>query len=433
MTNSVWSEFNERPKFESLNGDIKTDVLIVGGGITGLLCAYRLKNAGVDCVLIEADKICSGITKNTTAKITLQHGLIYDKLIKTLGKEAAELYYKANNEALKEYIKLSKIIDCDLQEKTSFVYSATKLKEIEMEERALNEICCPALLTEKTNLPFNNILAVGIENQAQFHPLKFCFAIAKNLPIFENTKALEFGKNHVLTNKGSVYFKKIIVATHFPIINKHGFYFAKLYQHRSYVLALENAPKINAMYVDEDLKGLSFRSYNNLLLLGGGSHRTGKVGGGWRELEKIAQENFKGAKVINYWATQDCMSLDELPYIGQYSKNTPNMFTATGFNKWGMTTAMVAAMVLCDLVQEKENEFAGLFSPSRSILKPQLAVNLRESLMGVLTPKTPRCPHLGCALKYNRFEHSWDCACHGSRFTKYGKLIDNPATDDIKS
>ncbi len=432
MTNSVWSEFEERPKFEPLSGDIKTDVLIVGGGIAGLLCAYHLKNAGVDCVLIEADKICSGITKNTTAKITIQHGLIYDKVTKSLGKEAAELYYRANENALNEFINLSKIIDCDLQEKTAFVYSATKFKEIEREARALNEIGCPAFLTEETELPFNNILAVGVGKQAQFHPLKFCFAIAKDLKIFENTKALEFGKNYVLTNRGRVYFKKIIIATHFPIINKHGFYFAKLYQHRSYVLALENTPKINAMYVDEDLKGLSFRNYNNLLLLGGGSHRTGKVGGGWRELERVAGENYNNFKIVNRWATQDCMSLDGLPYIGQYSKNTPNMFTATGFNKWGMTSAMVAASVLCDLVQEKENEFADLFSPSRGILKPQLAVNLSESILGILNPKTPRCPHLGCALKYNRFEHSWDCSCHGSRFTKDGKLIDNPATDDIK-
>ena len=432
MTNSVWSEFKQRPQFEALNGDIKTDVLIVGGGIAGILCAYRLKNVGVDCVLIEADKICSGITKNTTAKITLQHGLIYSKLAKSLGKEAAELYYKANNDALNEFITLSKTIDCDLQEKNAFVYSATKLKEIEREARALNEISCPAFLTEKTELPFNNILALGVPKQAQFHPLKFCYKIAEDLPIFENTKALEFGENYVITNRGRVYFKKMIITTHFPIINKHGFYFAKLYQHRSYVLALENAPKINAMYVDEDLKGLSFRNYGDLLLLGGGSHRTGKVGGGWRELEQFAQENFKGAKVVSCWATQDCMSLDGMPYIGQYSKNAPNMFVATGFNKWGMTSAMVAATILCGLVQEKENEFADLFSPSRGILKPQLAVNLSESLLGVLTPKTPRCPHLGCALKYNRFEHSWDCACHGSRFTKDGKLIDNPATDDIK-
>ena len=124
------------------------------------------------------------------------------------------------------------------------------------------------------------------------------------------------------------------------------------------------------------------------------------------------------------------MTLDEIPYIGQYSKRTPDTFVATGFNKWGMTNAMVASKILCDLVQGKENRFAEAFSPSRSILRPQLAINALESTIGLLTPTTPRCPHLGCALKYNSAEHTWDCPCHGSRFDEYGNLIDNPATDD---
>ena len=430
--NSVWNKDQVRPKFETLTHDMKTDVLIIGGGITGLLCAYKLKNAGVNCVLVEADKICSGITKNTTAKITVQHGLIYDKMIKTMGQEAASLYYKANNDALKEFFNLSKNIKCDFEEKEAFVYGTENFDEIKREAGALNKIGCPVILKEKTELPLSDILAVGIPNQAQFHPLKFCFGIAKELPIFENTKVLELGENFAVTNRAKINFKKVIVATHFPFINKHGFYFAKLYQHRSYVLALKNVPRISGMYVDSDLKGLSFRNYSDFLLLGGGGHRTGKRGGGWQQLEEFAIKNFQGVKIINRWATQDCMSLDSIPYIGQYSKNTPNMFTATGFNKWGMTSSMVSATVLCDLVQEKGNEFADLFSPSRSVLKPQLAVNLGESLVGVLNLKTPRCPHLGCALKYNSAEHSWDCSCHGSRFTKDGKLIDNPAIDDIK-
>ena len=223
---------------------------------------------------------------------------------------------------------------------------------------------------------------------------------------------------------------KIIVATHFPILNKHGSYFLKLYQHRSYVLALEGAQKVDGMYVDEDKKGLSFRNYGDRLLLGGGSHRTGKKGGNWHELEKFARKHYPSARVVGKWATQDCMSLDSVPYIGQYSKNTPDLYVATGFNKWGMTSSMVASMILSDLVQGKPNEYAQVFSPSRSILRPQLAVNALESTFGLLTPTVPRCPHLGCALKYNKAEHSWDCPCHGSRFTESGEVINNPATDD---
>jgi glycine/D-amino acid oxidase-like deaminating enzyme len=204
-----------------------------------------------------------------------------------------------------------------------------------------------------------------------------------------------------------------------------------MYQHRSYVLALADAPKSKGMYVDEADKGLSFRTHQNLLLLGGGGHRTGKKGGNWRELRKFAIDNYPDSKEIYHWATQDCMTLDGIPYIGQYSKNTPNLFVATGYNKWGMTSAMVAARLLCDLVQEKHSPYKEVFSPSRSIWHPQLLVNGMEATINLLTPTRKRCPHLGCALKWNKQEHTWDCPCHGSRFTKEGEVIDNPATDDL--
>ena len=121
------------------------------------------------------------------------------------------------------------------------------------------------------------------------------------------------------------------------------------------------------------------------------------------------------------------MSLDEIPYIGNYSKNTPDLYVATGFNKWGMTSAMVSAMILSDMIPGKKNDYAEVFNPSRSILKPQLFINGFESAINLLTPTTRRCPHLGCALKWNKAEHSWDCPCHGSRFSEDGKVLDNPA------
>ena len=186
------------------------------------------------------------------------------------------------------------------------------------------------------------------------------------------------------------------------------------------------------MYVDEDQKGLSFRSYQNLLLIGGGAHRTGKHGGNWTEVNRYANAFYPDAVLECEWAAQDCMSLDGIPYIGQYSKHTPDLYVATGFNKWGMTSAMVAAMILCDMVQGKQNDFAPVYSPSRSILKPQLVINGMESMVNLLTPTTKRCPHLGCALKWNPAEHSWDCPCHGSRFDEDGALLDNPATGGWK-
>ncbi len=427
---SIWTENIDRKSFKPLKQDIQTDVLIIGGGIAGILCAYQLKKTGIDCVLVEAKRVCSGITENTTAKITLQHGLIYDKLIKKYGLEKARLYADANRKAVAEYSRICNGVDCKYEIKDSYVYSLSDRDKIEREARALQKLGIDGTFCESVDLPFSIAGAVQIKEQAQFHPLKFLFEIAKNLPIYENTKVLELTPYNAITPYGEIKCKKIIVATHFPIINKHGGYFLKMYQHRSYVIALENAQAMNGMYVDEDEKGLSFRNFGNLLLLGGGAHRTGKKGGNWKELEDFAKKHYPSAQIHHQWATQDCMTLDGIPYIGQYSKSTPDLYVATGFNKWGMTSSMVSAMILTDLIRGKENKYTEVFSPQRSILHPQLAVNTFESIMGLITPSVPRCPHLGCALKYNPEEHSWDCPCHGSRFTENGELIDNPATDD---
>ncbi len=430
MNNSVWTTDTQKPQFKSLNGEINTDVLIVGGGLTGILCAYMLQKLGIDYTLIEANEICSGITKNTTAKITAQHGLIYNKIIKKYGFDAAKLYYKANSNALEHYKNLCDEIDCRFETQDAYVYSLKDIEKIENEIKAYNKIGVNAEFITDTSLPFNIVGAVRLKNQGQLHPLKFLYKLSKNLNIKENTKLINLTPNCAETNNGRIGYKKAIIATHFPIINKHGSYFLKMYQHRSYVIALKNTQNLDGIYVDHDLKGLSFRNYGDSLLIGGGSHRTGKKGGAWAELEAFAKKHYPKATIEYRWATQDCMTLDGIAYIGNYSKNTPNLFVATGYNKWGFTTAMVAAEILCDLVQEKPNKYASLFSPSRSILQPQLAINGLESFLNIITPTTPRCPHLGCALKYNKYEHTWDCPCHGSRFELGGKLIDGPATDD---
>ena len=429
---SIWQKDVSQVRFEGLEGNQRTDVLIIGGGIAGILCAHKLQNAGVDCMVAEATEICAGITKNTTAKITLGHGLLYDKMIHRFGEERARLYAEAQMRAGREYARLCEKIDCDYETRDSYVYSLDDRKKIEKEVAALKRLGVRAEASTANELPFTVAGAVCVKDQAQFHPLKFLYAMAKDLPIYEHTKVLELQPHQAKTNRGEITYKKLIVATHFPMLNKHGGYFLKLYQHRSYVLALKGAQNVDGMYVDEADTGLSFRSYGEILLLGGGGHRTGKQGGCWQELETFAKKHYKDAEIVGKWATQDCMTLDGIPYVGQYAKSTPDVFVATGFNKWGMTNAMVAAELLCNLVRGKTNPYAEVFSPSRTVLRPQLALNAFESTVGLLTPTAPRCPHLGCALKYNRAEHTWDCPCHGSRFTEDGQLIDNPATDDRK-
>ena len=430
---SVWEAGAELPHFEALSGDRRTDVLIIGGGIAGVLCAYRLAEAGVDYILCEADTVCGGITKNTTAKITLQYGLVYHKFIREFGEDRARLYLQANAEAVGRYDALCKNIDCDFEERDSYVYSIDDREILRQEADALNRLGCAAELCDGLSLPIEVAGAVRVRAQAQFHPLKFISAICGGLNIYEHTKVREMIGNMAVTDKGRISAKKVIVATHFPFINKHGAYFLKMYQHRSYILALEGAKQVGGMYVDGSGEGLSFRDFGELLLLGGGSHRTGKRGGAWRELEAFAAEHYPDAKVKYRFATQDCMTLDGMPYIGRYSKNTPDLFVATGFNKWGMTSSMVAADLLTDMVMGRENRYAKVFDPSRTMLRPQLAVNAMEAVTNLFTPTVRRCPHLGCALKWNPEERSWDCPCHGSRFTEDGELIDNPATGDIKT
>lgn len=433
MNESIWSARSRLPTFPTLEGDVKTDVLIIGGGMAGILCAHMLQNAGVDYILAEAERICGGITKNTTAKISSQHGLIYNTLIRRFGADMAQMYYEANQAALSSYRSLCSGISCGFETRDSYVYTLSHPAKLEREMLALETIGADAQLARTVPLPFPTRGAVMFPNQAQFDPLKFAAHIANGLNIYEHTPVRELKGTTAVTDRGRIRAHKIIVATHFPFINKHGSYFLKLYQHRSYVLAVDNAPDAGGMFVDEAEEGMSFRSHDGLLFIGGGDHRTGKKGGGWTELTGYKNRCYPHSRERYRWATQDCMSLDGVPYIGHYSARTPDLYVATGFNKWGMTSSMTAAMLLCDMVQGRHHPWAELFSPSRSMVRTQLFINAGESALNLVTPTAPRCPHMGCALKWNRQEHSWDCPCHGSRFDEDGALIDNPSTGGLKS
>ncbi len=432
MLNSIWETTVDLPRFPSLPGAVKTDVLIIGGGMAGLLCALELKQAGVDCLLIEAQRIGRGVTAGTTAKISSQHGLCYRKLVDTFGPEIARGYWSANQAALSRYRELAAGIPCDFETTDSFIYTQADTAPLDQELEALHSAGIPAELIHTLPLPIPTAGAVCFRDQAQFHPLKFLAGIAPGLNIHEKTRAFQLEAGKVWTNRGCIRAEKIIVATHFPIWNRRGLYFAKLYQSRSYMLALKGAEAPEGMYLDGSEKGLSFRSHGDTLILGSGGHRTGKQSPGWEPLQEFARAHYPGSQEIARWASQDCMSLDEIPYIGQYSPRTPWLYVASGFRKWGMTGSMVAAQLLGDLITGKSNPYAHIFDPGRSMLHPQLAVNVWESAVHLLKPTGPRCPHLGCALAWNAREHSWDCPCHGSRFDEEGALLDAPSTKNMK-
>ncbi|HHD2964447.1 FAD-dependent oxidoreductase [Clostridium perfringens] len=474
---SVWSESCKFRKREALNKDIKTDVLVIGAGIAGVLTAYMLKQKGRDVVLIDAAEIASGNTKNTTAKITSQHDLIYSKLIAEFGEEKARQYAKANELAIKKYKEIieDKRIECDFEEKPAYVYSLNEIDVLKEEVEAAKNLGIDAEFVDEANLPFKINGAVKFNNQAQFNPLKFLKGISNELIIYENTRALEIKENLVVTSGGNITANNIVVATHYPIMNAPGYYFMKMHQERSYVLALENTSEIDGMYIDINKEGYSFRTYNNLLLLGGISHRTGEneEGGSYDKLRKVAKELYTKAKEKYYWSAQDCMTIDGIPYIGRYSSETPNIYVATGFNKWGMTSSMVSAMIISDMILEKENDFSEIFSPRRfdlSLSINNIANDLIETAKNFIAQKvyipsseiehiknghggiieyngekvgvyknkegkeffvSTKCTHLGCQLSWNADELTWDCPCHGSRFDYKGRLIGSPATKDL--
>lgn len=474
---SIWDESCKFNKREELKGDIKTDILIIGAGIAGILIGYFLKQNGREVVLIDKSEIASGNTRNTTAKITSQHDLIYNTLIEEFGEEKAKQYAEANELAIKKYKEIIKErkIDCDFEKVPAYIYSLNETDKIIKEVEAAKKLGIDAEFIEKIDLPLEIKGAIKFNNQAQFNPLKFLKDISKELVIYENTRAIKIEENLVSTDKGNIVANHIVIATHYPIMNAPGYYFMKMHQERSYVIALENADNIEGMYIDYEKQGYSFRNYKGLLLLGGVSQRTGEneSGGSYDKLREVAKGIYPKAREKYHWSAQDCMTIDGIPYIGKYSESTPNIYVATGFNKWGMTSAMVSAMIISDLILGKENDFSDIFSPKRfdlslsiSNIAKDLATttknfiaqkiyipsseieHIKNGHAGVVEYKgqkvgvykneegkefivSTKCPHLGCELHWNADELTWDCPCHGSRFNYKGKLIDSPSVKDI--
>lgn len=444
---SIWSRTVEIPERDSLNEDIKVEAAVIGAGMAGILTAYLLKERGISAVVLEADRIAGGQTRNTTAKITSQHGLIYQKLIHTAGREKARLYARAHEEAIAAYAKLieTRQIDCHFKRLSSYLYSVSNQEALRQEAQAAAELGLPAHFCDRVELPIPTVGAVCFERQAQFHPLEFLKAVSQELTVYEKTRVLFVRGGQVHTDGGVVTAKHIIFACHYPIVNVPGLYFARQHQERSYVAAYENAGAVNGMYYSMDKDGLSLRMYENLLLVGGGAHRTGenKDGGKFLALREKAERYFPGGREIAHWAAQDCMTHDYLPFMGKYSWLKPDWYVATGFKKWGMTCAMLAAMIICDEISGVGNPYRELFSPRRLHVRAaagNFLLDMGKSVKGLArglflcSPKAGkphRCPHMGCELIWNPDEESWDCPCHGSRFDRHGKLLDDPAQTDL--
>lgn len=475
---SIWCKTVEITERRSLPGDASADIVVIGAGMAGILTAYLLKEQGRNVIVLEGDRIAGGQTKNTTAKITSQHGLIYNKLIRRYGRKKAQLYAQANEAAIQKYQQIveQNQIDCDFKRLPAFLYSTQNEALLKKEAEAAAGLGLRASFQEQVLLPFPTAGAVCFENQAQFHPLRFIQGLARHLEIYEKTMVHSVKGHKIYTNCGIVTAEHIVFATHYPFPIIPGFYFIRQHQERSYIIAFSDAGKLEGMYYSIDEQGMSLRNDKELLLIGSGSHRTGKneAGGKYAAIREQAKQYFPKGKEAAHWSAQDCVTQDGLPLIGAYSVFRPYWYVATGFQKWGMTLSMVSAMIICNEICGISHPYGTLFSPWRwhpLVSLPKLAVDLGTSIKGLaagyhlfgcgteenlecghggivrngfrrygcyrdeqgsLHRISLRCPHMGCQLLWNPDEKSWDCPCHGSRFDYDGRRMDNPAQKSKK-
>lgn len=491
---SLWLDYLENKSLNKLEDNLSFDVCIIGAGIFGLTCAYYLSKAGLKVCVLEKDSIVSKTTGHTTAKVTSQHNLFYSYLIDTFGTTVAKDYLSANEEAINN---IKKIIDdekikCDFEYQSNFVYTTnkTEVNQIKKEVEAVNSLGFPANFVTKTGLPFSIEGAVQFPHQAQFNPVLFSNGLVKSIlnndgRIFENTTVFDV-KNindsfESYTIDGKVKSKYVVLACHYPFLNFPGMYFLKMYQSTSYIVAIDTKKSLfNGMYISSSDPIFSFRAMNyngkKLLLLGGCEHKTGaKVSYDetYGLLENYARQLYPNCEIVSKWNTEDCISLDKLPYIGRFSNSIDNIFIATGFKKWGMTTSNVSANIITDLVLGNYNPYYDIFDSTRvhpiknkgelknivvdsvnslfinkiknsKVKFEDIALNsggiieidntkvgIYKDINGKIYAINPICTHLGCLLSWNDIDKTWDCPCHGSRFSYDGKNIYGPAFKDL--
>lgn len=489
MTNtSYWSNSVKKKSYPKLLNEITVDAAVIGGGMAGMCIAYALKERGLKVAVLDSGEIGRGNTAGTTAKITMQHDLCYERITKEHGADKASLYALANTRAINKFeeIILKNQINCDFRRADSYVYATTDKgqEDIIKEFEASEKLNLGMEIAEETELPFPVLSALKMRNQAAFHPLKFLYALCDvfegdGCRIFENTLVSEVTpEGEIIMDTGHIRAKSVVIATHFPIINVPGYYFLKMYQHRSHAIAFRHKP-FSGLYVSAEEQGFSFRSQNTsggaLTIVVGADCKAGHAKGEhfYEILEKAAEDMYGDIEVLYRWSAQDCMTMDYMPYIGRYSVKTPNIYVATGFAKWGMTGSMVSGGIIADMITGVKNDFEELYNPSRfdpvSSIKefvPQvgdIAVNLTAGLLKLASDKLSEikngeagivsldnhrigvykdesgkkhavnatCTHLGCALAWNGDELSWDCPCHGSRFSIDGNVIESPAVRPV--
>ncbi|GAB3066404.1 FAD-dependent oxidoreductase [Virgibacillus ainsalahensis] len=489
-----WRDSVKLPSFPKLDKSLHADVGIVGGGITGITAAYLLSKQNLKVILLDAGEILNGTTGHTTAKVTAQHGLIYDELIQHFGIDKASQYYQASEEAkrfIKETIEQHHI-DCDYKEEDAYIYTNAEsyIQRLENEKKAYDQLKIDSEIADK--MPFNVPLkaALSMKNQARFHPLKYLKVLTEEsinngAQFYEKTIATDVEFNE----KPSIYIKDghrvtcnyIISASHFPFYDKESFYFTRMYAERSYVIGFKSTKKFpGGMYINAESPTRSIRKADmngeELWIVSGENHKTGQGESTithYNELKEFAKK-YISIKDFSYrWSAQDLTTLDKVPYIGPITKNEDNILVATGFRKWGMTNGTIAATILTDNILNRDNPYKEVFMPSRFQADPavrkftrinadvakhmikgklentksninELAgddatiTRIKGKRTGVYRDTDRKlhmvdttCTHLGCEVEWNSGDRTWDCPCHGSRFSYEGDVIEGPAKEPL--
>ncbi|MDR2736152.1 MAG: FAD-dependent oxidoreductase [Gracilibacteraceae bacterium] len=453
VSRSLWLQNPPQVYYPPLQGDLTTDVCVIGGGITGLTTAVLLREAGVEVTLIEAREVASGTTGHTTAKITSQHDLIYHTLINRFGHEMAAQYADAQQTAIEEIAAMIQRhnIDCAFERQNAYQFTEDPKnnRALAREHQAALRLNLPAQLLDKTrldnlNLPFRPVHALCYTDQAQFDPVAYTRTLARIFcdlggQIYEQTRAQDILAGEIVHGTGRIFATHIIVASHFPLRNVPGWYFARQYAHRSYIIAVHGAEPFAGMWLSTHKHGHSFRWHNNLLLVGGADHKTGRQSRKphYDLLRDTVRNLYPNSLEVARWSAQDGITGDSIPYVGSYSSLLPGVWVATGFAKWGMTNSMAASIILRDSILEQQNPWSDIFSPKRPTTMNAAWVSLGRvattATNYTIWPmnKRPVCTHLGCRTRYQTEDGTWECPCHGSRFDAAGVPLDGPAVKNL--
>jgi len=444
---SLWFEGRDAPVRPPLDREITADVVVVGAGIVGLTTALLLEREGLDVAVLEMRRVAAGATGYNTAKLSSLHGLTYTQLESSLGRDNARLYGEANEAGIARVFELAGElgIDCDLARKPNFTYSedAAHVDDLREEARLASGLGLPASYAEELDLPFGVAGAVRFEDQAEFHPVKYADGLAAALrrPVHEGTRVTSIGSGGVDTAPGHrVKAGHVVVATHLSFLDR-GLYFARCHPERSYIVAGRASNLPAGMYLSTESPAHSIRAHGHWLLVGGESHKTGQADARERyeRLEGWARERF-GLEPELRWATQDQMPVDGVPYVGRHDPVSGDVWVATGFKKWGLAMGTAAAELLAAQIAGREHPWTPLFDPNRlrprasapDLVKENANVAYHFVADRVAKRGNPRCTHLGCLLDWNAAEDTWDCPCHGSRFSASGEVIEGPAVRPLR-